>query len=41
MPLEAQPRFSLPHDLGLYQGRAAGAIEGDDQLDLGQGWGLQ
>ena len=41
MPLEAEPPFSLSHDLGLYQGCAVGAIQRDDQLDLGQGRGLE
>jgi hypothetical protein len=41
MPLQAQPRFRLPDDLGLYQGRGVGAIQGNDQLDTRQGRGLQ
>lgn len=35
VPLQAQPRFSLPDDLGVYQGRPMGAIQGDDQLHAG------
>jgi hypothetical protein len=41
VPLQTQPRFSLPDDLGIYQGRAMGAIQGYDQLHAGQSWGLQ
>jgi hypothetical protein len=41
VPLEAQPRFSLPDDLGLYQGRGVGAIQGNDQLDTRKERGLQ
>ena len=41
MPLQAQPRFSLTHDQGFYQGRRVGAIQGNDQLDTRQRWGPQ
>ena len=41
MPLQAQPRFSLPDDLGFYQGCPVGAIQRNDQLHTRQGWGLQ
>lgn len=27
MPFQAQPRFSLPDNLGFYQGRPVGAIQ--------------
>ena len=30
LPFEPQSRFSLPDDLGLYQGRGMGAIQGND-----------
>lgn len=36
MPFQAQPRFSLADDLGFYQGRAMGVIEGNDQLHTGE-----
>ena len=41
MPLEAQPRFSLADDLGLYQSGPVGAIQGDDELDTRKRRGLQ
>lgn len=41
VPLQPQPRFSLPYDLGLYQGRPMGAVQGNDQLHTGQGCCLQ
>ena len=41
MPFQAQPRFSLSDDLGLYQGRRVGAIQRNDQLHTRQGRGSQ
>ena len=32
VPFQSQPRFSLPDNLGLYQGRRVRAIQGNDQL---------
>ena len=32
VPFQTQPRFSLPDNLGLYQGRRVRAIQGNDQL---------
>jgi hypothetical protein len=37
MPLQAQSRFSLPYDLGFYQGGPMRAIQRNDQLDPRQG----
>jgi hypothetical protein len=36
MPFEAQPRFSLPDDLGFYQSRGVGAVQRNDQLHTRQ-----
>ena len=34
VPFQAQPRFSLSHDLSFYQGRTVGAIRRNDQLHM-------
>jgi hypothetical protein len=41
MPLQAQPRLSLPHDLGFYEGGRMRAIQRNDQLHPRQGRGSQ